>query len=263
MREAPLTLLTGETTHKRFVPFEQRFRYKLFMIDIDIDRLDDAHQVSPFFSVNRPGVFSFSEKDHGSRGACSLREWADAKFREAGVELAGGAVRLTTFPRHLFYKFAPISLWFGYDADGDVKGVIYEVNNTFGETHCYVAATASDSVSLHEADKVFHVSPFFDISGQYRFTLRPPEKGVNLIVDSVGSETRTHMATIQTRRMPATSANLLKTAVSRPLSSIGVTLGIHWEALKLWLKGAKYHSKPTPPSREATVAMGKTKEPAA
>lgn len=263
MHEAPLTLLTGETTHKRFVPFEQHFKYKLFMIDIDIDRLDEAGSVSPLFSVNGPGLFSFADKDHGARGACSLREWADAKFDDAGVDLEGGAIRLTTFPRHMFYKFAPISLWFGYDQNGAVKGVIYEVKNTFGETHSYVAAAASNEVSRHEADKVFHVSPFFDVSGQYRFTLRPPDKGVNLVVDSVGSDTRTHMATIQTRRMPASSTNFVKTALSQPFSSLGVTAGIHWEALKLWLKGAKYHSKPTPPSNEATVAIGKTKEPAA
>lgn len=260
MQDAPLTLMSGQTTHVRFMPFEQRFSYKLFMIDLDIDRLDEVGAMSSLFKINSPGLFSFSEADHGARGETSLRVWAERKFKAANVDLKGGSIRLMTFPRHLFYKFAPISLWFGHDIGGQLQGVIYEVNNTFGETHSYVARAQHEALNRHQADKTFHVSPFFDVSGKYQFKLRAWDEGVNLVVDSISDAGRTHMATINAKRRPASSSTLLKAALSRPLSSLGVTAGIHWEALKLWLKGAKYHSRPAPPVAEMTVAAGLSEE---
>jgi DUF1365 family protein len=254
MTEAPLRLWTGHTLHKRFVPFERAFRYGLVLMDIDIDRLEAAARLSPLFKVNRPGLFSFHEKDHGGRERTgNLRRWAEDMFATAGVNIRTGSIRLVTFPRHLFYKFAPLSLWYGYDPSGRLRGIIYEVNNTFGEHHCYVAPVEGTR-SVHEAGKSFHVSPFFDLSGAYRFTLRPPGPTLDVVIENIGAGGRTHLANIKARPLSASTGNFLRLALRNPMSSLGVVLGIHWQALCLWLRGAKYHRKPPAPAQPATLA---------
>jgi uncharacterized protein len=255
LTDAPLRLWSGQTLHKRFTPFERSFRYRLVLIDIDIDRLDEAGRMSPWFKVNRMGLFSFHEKDHGEPGrAQPLRAWAEDLYRTAGIELARGAIRLVTFPRHFFYKFAPLSLWYGYDERGALKGIIYEVRNTFGERHCYVAS-AEGARPVHASDKAFHVSPFFDVSGQYRFTMRPPANTLDVVVENIKDGARAHLANIKARSMRASSSNLLLLALKNPLSTLGVTVGIHWQALLIWMRGARYHSKPAPPAGASTLAL--------
>ena len=251
--EPALRLYLGQTTHKRFVPFERHFAYKLFLIDIDIDRLDEASKTTSLFKVDKPGLFSFRRRDHGCRADTALRPWAEDRFAEAGIDLDGGAIRLVTFPRHLGYKFAPISLWFGFRPDGHLEGVIYEVNNTFGDTHAYVAGTA-EARAQHTADKQLYVSPFFDVSGAYHFTLREPGEKLDLIVENLNDKTRIHMANIKARRAEATGTAFARAAIARPLSTLGVTLAIHWEALHLWLKGAGYRSRPKPADTASSVA---------
>lgn len=258
MTSPPLRLWSGQTLHKRFVPFERAFHYQLALIDIDIDRLEEAGRMSWFFSVNKPGLFSFHERDHGDDNLPgSLRSWAEDVFGLAGIVLEKGSLRLVTFPRHFFYKFAPLSLWYGYGADGHLKGIIYEVRNTFGERHCYVAAI--DGVrSVHSADKSFHVSPFFDVSGQYRFTLRDPGETLDVVVENMKNGVRTHLANIKARKLDATSVNFMQLAFTKPFSTLGVTFAIHWQAFLLWTRGAKYHSRPALSRRRATIATPPT-----
>ncbi|MEL6858374.1 MAG: DUF1365 domain-containing protein [Pseudomonadota bacterium] len=253
----PLRLLRGHTVHQRSVPFTHRFKYDLALIDIDIDRLDAADQMTGLFNIDRSGLFSFNRKDHGGRTPQALRPWANAQFEQAGLTGPTGAVRLVTFPRHMFYKFAPISLWLGYDAGGGLSGILYEVNNTFGETHIYAAETPNERHNQHDADKVFHVSPFFDVSGAYEFKLTVNEDRLSLVVATKKAGQQTHVATISAVAHPATTAALVALALRKPLSTLGVTAAIHWQALKLWLKGAKYHSKPKQSSVRITVATEK------
>lgn len=255
MSSPPLRLWSGQTLHKRFVPFEREFRYALVLIDVDIDRLEEAGRVSKLFAVNRAGLFSFHEAEHGGpERKVSLRAWAEEIFSKAEVSIPGGAIRLVTFPRHFFYKFAPLSLWYGYDCAGVLRGIIYEVRNTFGERHCYVAR-ADGARSVHYADKSFHVSPFFDVSGQYRFTLRDPVNTLDVVVENVKDGSRTHLANIKARMLPATRSNFMRLALKNPMSTLGVSAGIHWQALLIWMRGAKYFSRPVKPARVATVAF--------
>mgnify|MGYP003627038726 FL=1 len=253
MTAPALSLWKGQTAHARYVPFERRFAYNVTLIDIDIDRLDAAARQTPLFSVDKPGLFSFHRRDHGARTDDPLRPWAERVLAKAGVELDCGAIRLVTFPRQLFYKFAPISLWYGYGPSGDLRGIIYEVNNTFGETHAYAAAVSGDR-SQHEADKAFHVSPFFDVTGTYRFTLRAPTDRLGIVVESLKDGARLHMANITARRRAATTGTLLSIALATPLATLGVTLAIHWQALKIWLRGARYRSRPALPAASISLA---------
>ena len=261
MTETPaLRLLKGHTVHQRSVPFTHRFKYGLGLIEIDIDRLEDADRASSLFSIDGSNLFSFNRRDHGARENAPMRSWAITEFAKAGVEI-DGPIRLITFPRHAFYKFAPISLWLGHDRSGALQGILYEVNNTFGETHVYAAATPDPSRHRHATEKVFHVSPFFDVSGAYQFTLKHSEDALQLVVATIEQETQTHVATISAKIHPATTVNLISLALTKPFSSLGVTAAIHWQALKLWLKGAKYHSKPKQSSVRTTIATPRSAAP--
>lgn len=251
----PLRLWRGHTMHARFRPFENRFRYAIAMVDVDIDRLAEAGRVSRHFGIDRPALFSLRLKEHGPRDGSSLRTWAEAMLATAGVDARGLQLRLVSFPRHLFYRFAPITLWLALAQDGGLRGIIYEVNNTFGETHCYAAA-ADGARSEHTADKRFHVSPFFDVSGRYRFTVREPGRTLDVVVDNIEAGERLHMANIKARALAATDAAFLRLALQSPFSSLGVSAGIHWQALKLFLRGARYRPKPEKPAEKVTIAKG-------
>lgn len=256
-----LRLWTGHTVHQRSIPFSHRFKYRLALIDVDIDRLDDADHQCAMFSVERSNLFSFNRTDHADHRNSELRSWADQQFQIAGIDLDGGTIRLITFPRHAFFKFAPISLWMGHDPMGALKGILYEVNNTFGETHVYAAPTSGETRHQHLADKAFHVSPFFDVSGTYQFTLRWSPDDLRLIVATQNDGVQSHMATITARARPANSANFIALALTKPFSTLGVAFGIHWQALKLWLKGAKYHPKPKQGPVRTTIADQKQTVP--
>ena len=247
-----LLLHLGHTLHRRFQPFDRSFDYKLLMIEIDVDRLDEASKQCGLFSVGRFNLFSFRAEDHGSCGKTSLRAWADGQFETAGIDATDADIRLLTFPRHLFYKFAPISVWVAR-ADGEAVGVIYEVRNTFGERHIYVAKLSGDKAE-HSAPKQFHVSPFFGVTGDYRFRLSADGRLLDLTVTNVVNDKPTHMARLTTHAKTADNVSLLQAAILRPLSTFGVSFAIHWQALRLWLKGAKYHRKPSRDETKTTVA---------
>ena len=254
-----LRIHLGHTVHRRFKPFRSSFRYRVAMIDLDVDRLDEASRQTKLFAVERPALFSFRRRDHAAQVSGPLRPWAEAQFQTAGINPPEGALRLITFPRHAFYKFAPISLWLAFDISGDLTAILYEVRNTFGERHTY-AARLNGSWSRHDAAKSFHVSPFMDVSGQYRFSLQYGQDDLRLGVTTIKDGRPFHIASLTTHIRTATDAALASVAVRLPLSTIGVSLAIHWEALKLWLRGARYHSKPKnlsdAPTR-ATVAEWK------
>jgi len=138
------------------------------------------------------------------------------------------------------------------------SGILYEVNNTFGETHVYAAATPDSKRNKHETDKAFHVSPFFDVSGAYEFTLKRTDDALSLIIATKKQGQQTHVATISAQVQPATTGAFVKLALTKPISSLTVSLAIHWQALKLWLKGAKYHSKPKQSSVRTTIATSRS-----
>lgn len=247
MNQAAL-LYPGATAHLRLQPFERSFRYRIASLLIDIERLDEAARASRLFSVNRFNLFSFHERDHGRRDGSSLREWAQEAFATAGVDLDGGAIRLLCFPRVLGYVFNPLSLWFGYGPDGALRGVIYAVRNTFDGAHAYVAAAQETDTHRHWAEKVFHVSPFFPSSGRYDFTLNPPGERFTLKIDYAIDGERQFIATQSGRARTLSSRSLLSLFFSMPLMTLKVIGAIHWEALLIWRRGAKYRSPPEEPA---------------
>ena len=251
---APARLWFGTTTHRREQPFRRSFKHRIAMLEIDIDRLAEAAGLSRLFSVDRGNAISFRQSDHGERQPNgNLRRWAEGRFREAGIDLKSGQIRLLSFPRVLGYGFAPISIWLGHDVNGALRGVIYEVHNTFGETHSYVSAFDSTGVRTR-SEKHFHVSPFFDVSGEYRFTLNPGEDGMGLVVENMSPDGRLHVASLSILPKPLTTPAILKWLVAMPISGLGVMVAIHWQALRLLMKGARYRDKPEQSAQRTTLA---------
>ncbi len=243
----------GRTAHTRELPFKRNFAYRIAMLEIDVDRIADADGLSRLFAVNRGNVVAFRETDYGARDAAvPLRSWAEQRFAESGIDLGGGAIRLLTFPRVLGIGFAPISVWLGHDTRGELLGAIYEVHNTFGETHSYVSAL-NPVVARQTSEKEFHVSPFFDVSGEYRFTLKHAEGIIALTVENISVDGRSHVASLTVQPRPLTSPQLLKWMVMMPISGLGVMFAIHWQALLLLLKGAQYRDKPDQRVKRTTL----------
>lgn len=249
------SLYACRTVHVRKRPFERRFAYRVRMLLLDIDAIAETAARSRVLRYNRPGLISFYDKDHGDRSGARLRPWAEKMLAGVGVDLDGGPIRLLAFPRVLGRAFKPLSVYFGYDGDGRLRGVVYEVNNTFGETHAYAAAIKDDGdVASHRAEKALHVSPFFDVAGAYRFALSPPGARFSVVVENIVAQETEHIASLVGRRQALTDAALLSMALRTPWAGIGVIAAIHWQALRLWLRGARYRPKPAAPLAELTPA---------
>lgn len=253
---AAALLYTGRTAHERRTPFTHRFTYRLAMMAIDLDRLDEAERLSPLFSVERFNLFSFRQRDHGPRDGSSLSDWASAKFADAGVDTQDCAIRLICSPRVLGHVFNPISVYLARDDAGVTRGVIYQVHNTFGDAHAYVARLDDAAPHRHHADKAFHVSPFFDVGGRYEFTLRPPQTETERFQLSLLKQREAgpdFFASMVLRPRALTTGNLLGLFASQPFSTLKTVAGIHFEALRLWLKGARYHARPAPPGTDSVA----------
>ncbi len=251
-------LYVGETTHHRFAPRPHRFRYRVFQLLIDIDRPAQALKGLWTIRLGRFGLFSFTPKDHGDRDSKSLRPWVQARLREAGVAATASGIRLLAFPRVLGFVFNPISVFFIHAADGRLEAVIYEVNNTFGQTHAYVVPARGCAVERHEADKALYVSPFYRVDGGYRFRLTPPGETLDLTIQKHVAGRPDFLATLDLRRRPLTDATLAGLFVGMPLMTLGVVAAIHWEALKLWIKGAPFGARPPGPKAGTSVGRAIT-----
>jgi DUF1365 family protein len=246
MTSAPAWAYQARTAHARFAPVRRQFAYRLFSLFVDIDRVAAAQ--TRLFSYNRTNLFSFMDKDHGDRSGAPLRAWCERTFARAGVDLDGGEIRLLALPRVLGFVFNPLSVFFGYDRAGALVGIIYEVNNTFGETHSYAFAVDDrQGQQRHVAQKRFHVSPFFDVRGRYEFVLPAPGETLALTIENWTGETLEHRASLTGARAPLDDRRLLRAFFALPFMTIGVVAAIHWQALKIWAAGIAYRPKPKAP----------------
>ncbi|MDI6026788.1 DUF1365 domain-containing protein [Corticibacterium sp. UT-5YL-CI-8] len=247
--QAAGTLYPGEVMHARLKPFGHRFVYSVFSLLVDIDRLGELDRTSPLLSVNSSGIFSFWEKDHVERDDETVRGYADRLLTSAGLERPA-RVLLLCYPRLLGYTFNPISIYFAYDAEGALTALIYAVRNTFGERHSYVAPILPGDLTeagvRQTRAKVFHVSPFIGMDARYHFRVMPPGETVKLRIHETEGGDPVLSATFAGTAKLLGTGNLLLCLLQFPLMTWKIMAGIHWEALKLWLKGAKFHKSPPP-----------------
>ena len=247
--DAAAALYFGDVMHARLKPIGHRFCYRVMSLLIDLDRLDAADRQSRLFGVNRAALYSFDEADHGERDGSSLRVYAQRRAAERGIDLAGGRVLLLCYPRLLGYTFNPLSAYFCYRAGGELALIIYEVRNTFGDIHCYVLPIRPGEISAagvrQQQDKLFYVSPFIGMTMRYHFRVSPPGDNVKLRILETDREGPLLAATFSGRRRALTTTALLRSFFSLPLVTLKIVAAIHWEALRLWLKGARLVPRPT------------------
>jgi uncharacterized protein len=249
--KAAVVLYRADVMHARLKPFGHRFNYKVFNILVDIADLNSASQQSVFFSVNRLNLLSFHERDHASKDSASLKSYIDNLLANAGLASPPSRVLLLCYPRLLGFVFNPISVYFCYDQNEAFVACIYEVRNTFGQRHTYVAKVEegelSDAGLRQTRMKLFHVSPFVGMEAAYEFRVLPPGEKVRLRILETEGGVPVLSATIIGKQKPLTSRNIFIECVRAPLMTLKVVAGIHYEALKLWLKGARYQSIPPVP----------------
>jgi DUF1365 family protein len=261
------SLYFGEVMHARLKPMGHRFAYRVMSLLIDLDRLSEADRQSSLFGVNRAALYSFHEADHGRRDGSPLRDYVEACAIKHGIELGGGKVLLLCYPRVLGFTFNPLSVYFCYRADGSLALVIYEVRNTFGGIHAYVLPVRDGELSAaglrQQQDKLFYVSPFVEMAMRYHFRLLPPGETVRLRILETDQDGPLLAATFSGRRHALTTAALLRAFFALPLVTLKIVGAIHWEAVRLWLKGARLVPRPDTATAKADAAKSVSTKPAA
>lgn len=241
--------------HRRLVAPLYHFVYRLFYVLLDIDRVGELAGRLRFFSHNRFNLVSFHDRDHGDGQAGGIRRWVEGVLTAHGIPIESGRIRLLCLPRLLGFAFNPISLYYCEHRDGSLRAVIAAVRNTFGERHNYLLASNGAPLpynQTHEKEKRFHVSPFFDLVGHYRFTLSEPGERLRVLIHETRDGVPILDATLAGERRELSDAALLGQVLRMPWMTLKVVAGIHWEALKIWLRGARYVPKPPPPAQDVS-----------
>lgn len=244
----------GDVRHKRLHPVLHAFVYPTFFLMLPMRSLQ-RHGPGEL-ALNRRAALSFFDTDHGDgRGPCQggALAWIDALLAAEGITDAKGEVWLHCYPRVLGFTFKPVSFWYCHRPDGSLRAVLVEVNNTFGERHCYLLDAPHFGQELRAA-KVFHVSPFCRVEGMYRFRFMiTPDFSRTLVrVDHDGTDGPLIETSIGGVLQPLTAQSVRRALWNYPLMTLAVVLRIHWHALKLFLKRVPFFRKPLPPVRLTT-----------
>ncbi|MEQ8745541.1 DUF1365 domain-containing protein [Pyruvatibacter sp.] len=247
MNTAPATLYFGRVMHARTRPTEHRFSYSVFSMLLDIDALQQTARRSALFSLNRFNLFSFHERDHGARDGTPLREHIVSLLNDAGLD-EPGQIKLLCYPRILGYVFNPLSVYYCYSQDGELTALVYQVHNTFGDTHSYVApVTASEKhgrIVRQSRDKHLHVSPFVGMAASYSFALDDPAQTIGVHIREADEDGSFLLATFDGTARSFTTSRLVQAFFRYPLMTVKIIGAIHFEALRLWLKGVPYFARP-------------------
>lgn len=246
-------ILDAQVVHARTRPKHNRFRYRVYYLCLRLSDWDSLAQMR-FLSLDRFNLFSLHGKDYFSEAGTSPQQWIRTLLATWGVTKADGEIVLMTMPRVLGYAFNPVSFWFCLDRAGGVRAVLADVTNTFGERHAYLLHHEDqrpiDQDDWLQSDKVFHVSPFLEIRGSYRFRVAYQQERIGVWIDhDDGDGVMLHTSVVGTLQ-PLSGTALLHRFFSAPLVTLKVITLIHYQALRLFLKGIRYHCKPLPPATE-------------
>ncbi|MDP3404275.1 MAG: DUF1365 domain-containing protein [Brevundimonas sp.] len=255
-------LYVGGVVHHRVHGIQHTLRYRLYMLLLDIDTAEARIRPLRWLTHGRFGLMSWRARDHGDRSGTPLREQVETHLSAAGIDIAGGPVRLLCMPRILGYGFNPLAVYFCHRPDGTLAALLYEVTNTFHERHSYLVAVPSPPPPGEGAfrtpirqttEKTFFVSPFMDMDLTYDFTVHAPDQAVSVVVAVRRGDTPILTASFAGARRPLNDRELLRAWLSHPLLTWKVMWGIHWEALRGMLKGAKYRNRDKPPAHPVTL----------
>lgn len=244
------SIVAATVVHRRLRPRAHGFRYRLAYLCLELDDLEGA--AGRWLKVDRPGLLVFRRSDHGAHDGGDLAAWLRRLLAEQGLgEACDGTVTLMTLPRLFGHVFNPVSFWFCRDRANQLRAVLCEVNNTFGESHCYLVGHANGRPiapdEWFDSRKLFHVSPFLPVAGSYRFRFRLEDGLAHVDVNYHDGEGLMLATSVGGRREPLTDRAILWRFLANPTMTLGVTARIHWQALNLWRKQARFYPKPVPP----------------
>ena len=235
-------LLLGHVMHKRVLPKENLFTYGIYYVVIP---LDQRHALP--LAYNRFSALSFYDKDHAE--GQDLLIWIRSILNQYGLTQADGHIDIICMPRVLGYVFNPVSFWRCFDKEGQLRVVLCEVHNTFGQCHYYVCANPDgSSISPNHiltGKKLFHVSPFLKREGHYTFQFNFEKNNVLVKIYFYNEEEKLQLLTSLSGKMTSMTRNsLIKVFFAYPLVTLKAIFLIHWQALKLMVKGIPYIKKP-------------------
>ena len=255
LAEGTACVYSAEVMHQRFTTAKYRFRYRIFSMLLDIDHIERAAASTRLFSLNRFNLLSFHAADHLPAGEKDLRAWAERALADGGIDGSRLRIRLLCFPRLLGWVFNPLSLWYCETPEGRPAAVIAEVRNTFGERHCYLLKPGAGEGGWplrQRHAKDFHVSPFIGMQAEYDFRLSRPDERLGVLIREYEGDRLMLVASQTGSRRPFTDRQLLSQVLRVPLQTLKVLAAIHWQALKIWAQGARFHRKPAPPIEEVS-----------
>jgi hypothetical protein len=244
-------LYTGLVSHARVKPRKHKLAYKIFMLLIDLDELPGLTLKT--LGVGRFNLFGFDPQRFGDGSGRPLKTQIEGTLAEAGIA-HGGPIRMLAMPQILGRAFNPLTVYFCHDPKGALSAILYEVNNTFGERHSYLIPAPNAALIRQGCAKEFYVSPFMDMELSYAFRILRPDERVLVAVDTADAEGLVLAASFSGERRPLTDGQLVKAWLTHPWMSVGVVAAIHFEALRIWLKGEKVRVRPPAPARLVTVA---------
>ncbi|MDC0513963.1 DUF1365 domain-containing protein [Pelagibacteraceae bacterium] len=233
----------GFVTHRRFKPLRHYFSYKTFSILFDLTELKDLHKKISIFSFNRFNIFSFYNKDHGSRDGSDLSEWVKKNLKKYNLNFNISKVKLLCFPRIFGYVFNPLSIFYCYDGK-ILKAILYEVKNTFDEQHTYVfSVNNSSKIITQKCDKKFYVSPFIEMNTFYNFRLTEPDENIRILIKQTDKKGKVLVACQVGIKQIMSFKHLLINFFTHPMMTFKIMISIHYEALRLWKKGAIFQKR--------------------
>jgi DUF1365 family protein len=248
-------IYTGNVTHQRHWPKKHRLSYRVFSLFLNLDELDHLGRKFRLFGYNSPAIFSFHDKDHGDGEGTPLRQWVNDTLASSGSRNPGGPVYLFTYPRMFGYVFNPISVYFCYDRQGELDTLIYEVGNTWGERHCYIAPVSENGKPAeHSCDKNFFVSPFLPMDCRYHFQTDKPGRKFRLLISETSRGEHVLDAWFSGKQRKLDDRSLMRLAATLPFMTLKIIAGIHWEALKIWFKGVPVFRHVPAPKEKTTLA---------
>jgi DUF1365 family protein len=245
-------IFEGRLKHRRVTPVAHEFEYRLFMMYLDLAELDDVFRGRWLWSARRRAFAQFRRGDHFGDAAEPLDECVRRRVLQATGRRPEGPIRLLTHLSYCGYCFNPVSFFYCFDRTGrDVVAIVAEVNNTpWGERRLYVldetSRIGSGRRAQFETPKAMHVSPFMAMDVGYRWRFVTADKRLIVHMQTADRGTKVFDATLTLERTEISGRSLARVLLRYPLMTLEVIAAIHWQALKLWLKGAPvYGHTPT------------------